>query len=169
MSGKKAREVRDKPWTDQNFIDAGEKIKKHIVESNEGKSGEMPPKPCWIWKLSTDRFGYGNAFFRRKSGRAHVLSCEVKYGRRAEKGEVVRHLCNNPPCCNPDHLVFGSPKDNSRDSLLHGKSKNYKFCPDSVQHVRTSKKTNAGLAKEYGVHRRAIYNIRTGKTWSAVV
>lgn len=165
----KARLARDQTWTDQDFTDAGEKIKKHVVESNEGKSGEMPPEPCWIWQLSNNAQGYGNVSIKHRTGRAHILSCEVKYGRRAHKGEVVRHLCNNPPCCNPCHVVFGSHKDNSRDSLLHGTSKNFKFDPDSVRHVRASKKTNAELAKQYGVHRRAIYNIRTGKTWSAVV
>ena len=166
---RKARLARERAWTDQDFIDAGDKIKNNIVESNEGKSGEMPPGPCWIWQLSTDRFGYGNVTIKRWTRRAHILSCEVKHMRRAQKGEVVRHLCNNPPCCNPCHLVFGSHKDNSRDSLLHGTSKNYKFDPDSVRHVRASNKTNTELAEQYGVHRRAIYNIRTRKTWSTVV
>lgn len=164
----KARLAKEQVWTDRDFIDAGEKIKQNVVESSEGKSGEMPNGLCWIWQLSKNAQGYGNVTVKRWTRRAHILSCEVKYGRRAKEGEIVRHLCSNPPCVNPEHLVFGSPKDNSRDSLLFGKSKNLKFTPDSVRHVRASKKTNAELAEEYGVHRRAIYNIRTRRTWSSV-
>lgn len=166
---RKARLARERAWTDQDFIDAGEKINQNVVESSEGKSGEMPPGLCWIWQLSKNAQGYGNVTIKRWTRRAHILSCEVKYRRRAKKGEIVRHLCSNPPCCNPDHLAFGSHKDNSRDSLLHGTSKNFKFNPDSVRHVRASKKSNTELAEQYGVHRRAIYNIRTRRTWSTVV
>lgn len=169
MNREQARDARERAWTDQDFIDAGEKIKKHIVESYEGKSGERPPGPCWVWQLSRGLDGYGNVSIKGRTGRAHILSCEVKRRRRAKKGEVVRHLCANKICCNPDHLVFGSPRDNAIDYLLSGSNKSLKLNPEAVRYIRSSKKTNAQLAEQYGVHRRAIYNVRTGRTWSAVV
>lgn len=153
---KRARMAKAEPWTDQDFVDAGEKIKKHVVESDEGKSGEMPPGMCWIWQLSKSR-GYGNVSFKRRTSRSHILSCEVKHKRRAQKGEIVRHLCDNTVCCNPNHLVFGSPKDNSRDMVVHGTSKTFKLDPDKVRLIRASKKTNAELAEKYGVKMQAIY------------
>lgn len=36
----------------------------------------------------------------------------------AELGEHARHRCNNPPCVNPEHLVWGTPTDNRRDRVL---------------------------------------------------
>ena len=32
----------------------------------------------------------------------------------------VCHACNNPQCCNPNHLYFGSPKDNIQDEIENG-------------------------------------------------
>lgn len=34
-----------------------------------------------------------------------------------EEGEIARHKCHNRKCCNPEHLMKGSYKDNYYDSL----------------------------------------------------
>lgn len=54
-----------------------------------------------------------------RSAGAHQIAHYVKTGRweRQAEGRVVRHLCHNPPCCNPDHLVGGSHQDNSDDQV----------------------------------------------------
>jgi hypothetical protein len=31
-------------------------------------------------------------------------------------GGVVRHTCDNPPCCNPAHLVLGTARENVEDA-----------------------------------------------------
>jgi len=165
----RTRAARAKVWNERDFIDASEKIKNNIMESDIGKSGRMPPGKCWIWQKSTDKFGYGVVGFKHICTRAHVLSCEAKNMRRTKNGEIVRHLCDNPPCCNPDHIEFGSNKENSNDIVLSGSSKSFKLGPASVRHIRSSKKTNEELAKEYKVRRGTIYNVRTGRTWSSVV
>lgn len=30
--------------------------------------------------------------------------------------DVVRHTCDNPPCCNPQHLKLGTQQDNLQDA-----------------------------------------------------
>ncbi|MFI7231123.1 HNH endonuclease [Nonomuraea angiospora] len=32
-------------------------------------------------------------------------------------GHVIRHLCNNKPCCNPAHLLLGTHQENALDRL----------------------------------------------------
>jgi len=34
---------------------------------------------------------------------------------------LIRHSCDNPPCCNPGHLLTGSPADNMRDRDERGR------------------------------------------------
>ncbi|MEU9611929.1 HNH endonuclease [Streptomyces sp. NPDC048209] len=38
-----------------------------------------------------------------------------------EVGEVARHRCDNRPCCNPDHLEWGSQADNVHDAMERGR------------------------------------------------
>ena len=39
----------------------------------------------------------------------------------AIKGKVVRHTCDNPRCINPEHLLIGTPQDNSTDMTRRGR------------------------------------------------
>ena len=162
-----ARNVRMRQWEDQDFLNAGNKIRENIMESDEGKRVDIPGM-CWIWQKSFSAEGYGVVTFKGRQTRSHILSCEVKNMRRATEGEVVRHLCANPVCCNPGHLCFGTNKDNMRDAILLGESKNYKLIPEDVRKIRTSTKTNIELAKEYGVCKENISLVRRGKSWKYI-
>ena len=37
-----------------------------------------------------------------------------------ERPEVVRHICNNKACINPEHLKGGTQADNINDKYLNG-------------------------------------------------
>ena len=66
---------------------------------------------CWIWKNSKHGFGYGQLGIKPYT--AHVLSFMLWKG---EPNGLVRHLCNVPACCNPEHLADGTHRDNWYDS-----------------------------------------------------
>lgn len=68
---------------------------------------------CWDWARSINvQTGYGQIGYPPYT--AHRLSYMIFV---ADPGsEVVRHLCGNRRCCNPDHLTVGSHKDNYWDS-----------------------------------------------------
>jgi hypothetical protein len=74
---------------------------------------------CWPWLGSTNKDGYGIAKFGRVRTTAHrvakMLHDDVQ---TLPTGIVVRHVCNNPPCCNPAHLLLGTQKDNAVDRNL---------------------------------------------------
>jgi hypothetical protein len=44
--------------------------------------------------------------------------------RPLEKGELVRHTCDDMRCINLLHLLPGTPADNARDKALRGRSRN---------------------------------------------
>ena len=64
----------------------------------------------------------GNAHRTRQLYAERILT--VKEGPRPP-GAVVRHLCRNDstsefPCCNPNHLTWGTPKENAADGIDAG-------------------------------------------------
>ena len=71
--------------------------------------------------------GYGRITIkvngRPYSFSAHRLSYEKHHGPIPD-GHVVRHLCHNPPCVDPNHLISGTPAQNSRDMVMSGRSMN---------------------------------------------
>jgi hypothetical protein len=74
---------------------------------------------CHIWQGARHKFGYGRFRIDQKTEvRAHVFAFRRKYG-PVPKGLVLDHFaCDNPPCCNPDHVRPVTPRENS----LRGKS-----------------------------------------------
>src|SRR4029434_743848 len=78
---------------------------------------------CWPWiGGSKHRFGYG--IFRLKAGyqtTASRIACFLEHGSPPEDKPHAIHNCDNPVCCNPAHLRWGSPKDNTADAIDHGR------------------------------------------------
>ena len=65
-----------------------------------------PDTGCWEWSGHTDALGYAN--YRGTS--AHRAFYIEAYG---DPGDlVVDHLCNNPPCVNPDHMEAVTQREN---------------------------------------------------------
>ena len=132
---------------------------------------------CWEWQASLSvRGGYGQLTAGRGNLlKAHRVVYEVTKGAPAP-GLLICHTCNNPRCCNPDHLYAGTVADNWRDAkragaahkfaVLHGEA-----CPASklteveALRVLSSEERGADLARELGVTPSAISRIRKGKSW----
>lgn len=76
-----------------------------------------PDTKCWIWtkSLMKDQ-GYGQLVYNKKFYTAHRFSYLAFKG-EIPKGLLIRHICHNKLCCNPDHLLLGTDKDNYHDSL----------------------------------------------------
>lgn len=76
---------------------------------------------CWPWVgKSEPNKHYGYLKFRNQNPYwAHRLAWEIEHGVRIGNPLlVVCHKCDNPPCCNPNHLFLGSNKDNQRDRAM---------------------------------------------------
>ncbi len=76
---------------------------------------------CWIWIAGKDVDGYGYFKLRGKMFRAHRVSYLIQNGNITKEKPVIRHLCNNPACVNPVHLMDGTGQDNMDDMVKSGR------------------------------------------------
>jgi hypothetical protein len=82
---------------------------------------------CWPWTGWHDEKGYGRVNIGSRTTHAHRLAFELAGG-TIPTGHVVRHTCDNPPCCNPAHLRTGTVADNQRDMVARGRSTKGRYC-----------------------------------------
>ena len=75
---------------------------------------------CWRWTGATTN-GYGIVYLGdRKHEGAHRFSYRLHVGSIPD-GCGVLHRCDNPPCCNPDHLFTGTNQANMADRHAKGR------------------------------------------------
>jgi hypothetical protein len=72
------------------------------------------PDACWPWMGHRTVDGYGRTEINHRAWRV-TRWIITQLDAPLEPGEVVRHTCDNPPCCNPRHLLRGTHADNMRD------------------------------------------------------
>lgn len=90
------------------LVDAGydarvqDKIRAYSVEQDG----------CWLWQRSSLPSGYGLVSYHGKQWLAHRASYTAFVGEIPD-GLTIDHLCNNPPCVNPDHLRPATQRENN--------------------------------------------------------
>ena len=75
---------------------------------------------CLEWGRTKHNFGYGMLSYHDRMWTAHRLMWTLTHGPVPEE-LCVLHRCDNPPCCNPDHLFLGTHADNVRDKIEKGR------------------------------------------------
>jgi len=78
---------------------------------------------CWIWQKNKNNCGYGRISVNNRMVLVHRLAYELWNGPLLP-GLVVRHRCDTPGCCNPNHLEAGTLKENTRDMIRRGRWRN---------------------------------------------
>lgn len=109
-------------------------------------------RECWPWKRYKDRGGYGMIQIDGEPWRVSRVLWKHWYG--FDPGELeVCHNCNNPPCCNPNHLFCGSHSDNMQHAWDCGRRVNLptKLSNELIAEIRNSKESGTALAIKYGV------------------
>jgi hypothetical protein len=133
---------------------------------------------CWHFTGSIAYNGYGQFKFNGKIIKAHRFSYELNKGPIPD-GMCILHACDNRLCVNPDHLSIGTQRDNVYDMInknrkaiqkgsLNGMSK---LTEDQVKLIKrriASGEKQVNLAKEYGVNKSQITEIKIGRTWAHV-
>lgn len=125
---------------------------------------------CLEWTGSKAGAGYGYISIRHDKGRTnfyvHRLVCEAITGRI---GKIAMHSCDNPACCNPDHLSWGTRSDNTQDMVRknrHGiqmrAGVRHSLTWQQAQAIREANGTIRSIAKQFGTNHAKVWRIRAG-------
>lgn len=107
----------------------------------------------------------------------HRVSWVIANGFNIPDGLFVCHHCDNPPCCNPDHLFLGTPQDNSTDAVKKGLTKRGEAHSSAVltefQVVEIKERLangaeNSELADLFNVSKSAIGSIARIEHWGYI-
>ena len=82
-------------------------------------------KDCWEWTGAKKKKGYGNVRINKKYYLAHRVAFWIANGDFQDKF-LVCHICDNPSCCNPNHLMLGTVKSNSADMFRKNRQQSFK-------------------------------------------
>lgn len=81
-----------------------------------------PNSGCWLWIGACDTHNYGQLRINKTCRYATHVSLELSGRPRPSPDHVARHKCDNSNCVNPDHLEWGTQKQNVADSIERGRA-----------------------------------------------
>jgi HNH endonuclease len=133
---------------------------------------------CWLWTASRSSTGYGQFKLDGTMEGTHRLSYRHHHG-EIPVDCVVRHMCLNKHCVNPDHLETGTHVENHADKLRDGtdnrgeKHWSASLTADQVIQIRVLAEIGADrrlttLANMFGVEYKSISKIINRRTWKHI-
>lgn len=143
----------------------------HVKQSAMSHNGTQ----CWEWTGRKTNKGYGTRAASTSQGERECSAYRVSYA--VAKGSIpagmlVRHLCNNPSCVNPDHLEVGTHLDNMRDKVKAGRQSrakgHAKLDAAAAREIFLSTDSAYVLAARYGVCHHTVRKIRKRECWADI-
>lgn len=138
---------------------------------------------CWVNTSGTkDARGYYSVLLGGAGGKrvkAHRIAYTLFNGPIPD-GLFVMHLCDNPSCCNPDHLRAGTCAENQTDMAnkgraCRGEQRSHVLTDDDVRQIRAEWRLDhswgrgKALAAQYGISAQALSGIIHGRAWKHVL
>ena len=133
------------------------------------------PDDCWEWTGGRHPAGYGVFWHSGKNIRANRMALILTVGAPPSRDAMALHSCDNPPCCNPAHLRWGSAMDNHDDRVMrkgpmHGEKSAVATITDeiasSIMRMRIEGLGIPGIARRLGLSETLVENVYTGSSWS---
>lgn len=142
MKGTAIRPHRTSDWTDEMYL---AKMKSRSIITAAG-CWEMGGRR-WFSRAWKGGSGYGMMAYRGANWRCNRLAYVLTRG-PIPAGMVARHTCNNQCCCNPDHIVIGTQKENIADCIKAGNQQfhpsHHKHCPRGHAYAEHGRFTKQG-------------------------
>jgi hypothetical protein len=121
-----------------------------------------PKSGCWNWTRALAN-GYGSLWIKTRFYKTHRLIAAVFHGLDITDTSIfVCHRCDNPKCCNPDHLFLGDQTINMMDARMKNRFPtgtdhwHSRITDEDVRSIfelyNRGEETDA-LAKKFSVHR----------------
>lgn len=150
------------------FKNPPEKRRSHSLEFLESISGTEVTE-CIEWPFFKNKGGYGMLKYHGRATVAHRVSLMLHSG-LVPKDRYThcchkRH-CKSKSCVNPNHLYWGTPKENINDAkyLKGGVNISSKLTREQILEIRESSSENKDLCKKYNICKRTVYNIKNRVT-----
>lgn len=130
---------------------------------------------CWPWLLGKTEDGYGHYSILGKQWKAHRVAYAITHG-SIPKGLLICHTCDNPPCCNPAHLVAKTYKWNAEDRDKKGRTANKRGEKNERSRITEEQavfamarmltgESQASVARAFNVSPTITYQIWSRKSW----
>lgn len=150
------------------MFDIVSKLFDRLVKTEQG---------CLEFTGALDTSGYGIVWYEGRNKGAHIITYE--YYKGPINGLRVLHHCDNPCCCNIDHLFLGTAVDNYNDMLAKGREiilkgeeiGNSKLNEDNVREIRRLVEeghTHRYLGELFGVSHKQIGSVARRESWKHV-
>jgi hypothetical protein len=140
------------------------------------KNEDVDITACWTWNASKNIQGYGRFWHEINgfgSATAHRVMYMLFYNTLVDDGKLIMHKCDNRQCCNPYHLLEGTPKSNAVDMIFKGRgAKNIKkLGTKKVFDIRfkvynNPNITRSQIAEEYNIKVDTVTKILNGKSYT---
>lgn len=135
-----------------------------------------PRDECCIWPYGTAK-GYGVVTYKGVAGYAHQYALILDgFPRPDPPNDETLHSCDVKLCINPDHLRWGTHKENMAElfqrkppALPRGSTHcNTHLTDCDIRKIRADARPARCIAPEYNVSQSAIHRIKNRSTWNHV-
>lgn len=135
------------------------------------------PDDCWTWKNGKTSKGYGTTWYEGKTWIASRLAWVLTNG-CISNDLYILHKCDNPPCCNPNHLYEGTAANNMIDMKnkhrstageRHGRAKLTNKDVVEIRNLYVKRKvTLDDSAKKFGIGITQVRRILKYERWGHI-
>jgi DNA-binding transcriptional regulator YiaG len=143
-----------------------------VISKNRKIIYEVNENGCWnVISQKKDADGYPRLKRNGKKISVHRYVYVNMHG-DFPPNIVIRHKCDNRSCCNPDHLIHGTVKDNMQDMIERGRTKRNtqkKLSESQVKFIRKNNQLSIHeLSRIFNVSRQTIKKARIGETYKYI-